>query len=495
MVKREQHPTRQSLMVHRTKSSQRKPMMAVPRGQRPKNVKEITEPNPFLEAALGYARRGWAVLPLKPRSKDPLGTKGVYDATTNEDAIRRYWRDFPDCNVGIRTGEASNLVVIDVDVKPGKHGDMTLASLVEQYGSLPTTAEVFTSGRGRHYYFKHAFMAATGRGALGPDIDVQSDGLYVVAPPSIHPDGPTYTWEASGHDLAELPNWLVTLTRPRDTANRTKGQTYNYLPPDPALTRSNTSGEVEGEVCGKSGEIIPTKGTRWAMGLDRDVPMAKVLRLPVRPDGSSPKFSCILPGHGPDTSPSAALFLSTEGPGAGRDILYKCFHQGETILTLPMVRASLGYGAVTLFKHLKSNKEGSGDEGNVWEKHNVEHLTWRLRLLYEAGALRPSEVEHRPLPDDAPADVKIIYAGFLLLLGLKWNIDRWYGNGTTFSWKFAAPWWGGGLTEWRTRVAITWLLKEEYTMTEEAGQTRYKTPQHLHRPKLLVDTTELPYTK
>jgi hypothetical protein len=483
MVTREQHPCT---------TVRRRPLMAVLRGK-PKRADatgDTTEPNPLLEAALEYARRGWAVLPLKPRSKTPIGTKGVYDATSNADMIIRYWSEYPDANVGIRTGEASNLVVIDVDAKPGKRGDRTLASLIEQYGPLPTTAEVFTSGRGRHYYFKYADMTATGPGALGPDIDVQSEGGYVVAPPSIHPDGPTYVWEASGAELADLPDWLVTLPRPKDTIKRSKRYTYDYSPPNTlALTRSNTSGEVA--VCG--GEIIPVRGTRWAMGLDRDISMAQALGLPVRPDGGSPKFRCILPGHGPDASPSAALFLSTEGPGAGRDILYKCFHQGETTLTLPMVRASLARGAVTLFKHLKPKQEGSEGEGGTWEKHGVEHLTWRLRLLYEAGRLRPLPVEHRPLPDDAPADVKTVYAGFLLLLGLKWHVDQWRGNGTAFSWQFAAPWCGGGLTEWRTREAIRWLLKEEYTRTDEAGETRYRTPRHLHWPRLPVNTEELPY--
>jgi hypothetical protein len=95
MVRRDQHPPQQT---HRTLTVRpgptRKPMMAVPRGQRPKTVKEVAEPNPFLEAALEYARRGWAVFPLAPHSKETIkGSNGHNDAATTEKAIRRWWSD------------------------------------------------------------------------------------------------------------------------------------------------------------------------------------------------------------------------------------------------------------------------------------------------------------------------------------------------------------------------------------------------------------------
>lgn len=58
----------------------------------------------LLAAALSYAERGWSVLPLKARSKAPLGKlvpHGLKDATTNPDTIRAWWAECADANVGL----------------------------------------------------------------------------------------------------------------------------------------------------------------------------------------------------------------------------------------------------------------------------------------------------------------------------------------------------------------------------------------------------------
>jgi Bifunctional DNA primase/polymerase, N-terminal len=43
-------------------------------------------------------------------------------------------------------------------------------------------------------------------------VDVKSDGGYAMVPPSVHPDGPTYTW-ANDEPIATAPDWLLALTR------------------------------------------------------------------------------------------------------------------------------------------------------------------------------------------------------------------------------------------------------------------------------------------
>ena len=76
------------------------------------------------DAALGYAGRGWPVLPIEPRGKAPLGRlvpHGVLDATTDPARIRAWWRARPDANVGIATG-APGPDVLDVDTKHGRNG-------------------------------------------------------------------------------------------------------------------------------------------------------------------------------------------------------------------------------------------------------------------------------------------------------------------------------------------------------------------------------------
>lgn len=164
--------------------------------------------NERLEAALSYAMRGWHVFPLMPGGKVPFaGTRGFRDATTDPETIQGWWQEKPDANVGIATGSASGLVVLDIDPRAG--GD--LDELVVEYGDLPDTPQVHTGGGGQHLYFEHPGGSLRGAtGVLGPGVDVKADGGYVVAPPSV--TARAYEWEvSSGPDdvpLAPLPAWI-----------------------------------------------------------------------------------------------------------------------------------------------------------------------------------------------------------------------------------------------------------------------------------------------
>ncbi len=108
-----------------------------------------------LDAALAYAKKGWAVLPLRgklPAIAKADGGRGVHDATTDTDTIKAWWTKWPDANVGVACGEASGFWTLDIDPRHG--GDETLAELEELHGQLPATVEQFTGGGGRHILFK-----------------------------------------------------------------------------------------------------------------------------------------------------------------------------------------------------------------------------------------------------------------------------------------------------------------------------------------------------
>src|SRR2546425_645780 len=111
-----------------------------------------------LAAALQYAQRGWAVFPLVAGTKQPLTTNGFKAATTDPGQVRLWWTEYPDANIGVATGKASGITVLDVDVKPwqGKQGDKTLAALIDEHGAPPPTLKQTTWSGGTQYVFAYA---------------------------------------------------------------------------------------------------------------------------------------------------------------------------------------------------------------------------------------------------------------------------------------------------------------------------------------------------
>jgi hypothetical protein len=184
----------------------------------------------FGRSARAYAERGLHVFPLRPGRKDPCpGSHGERDATTDAATIDRWGRQWPDANVGIVPG-ASGLFVLDVDVR--NFGHESLAVLP----ALPDTATTCTGGGGWHYWFRRT-QALDGRRCKTLHVDgVNVSGIdvkgvcsgYVVAPPSIHPSGRRYLWEASSRvdeiPIAEAPGWLV------DLAHRSGKRAIQHTP-------------------------------------------------------------------------------------------------------------------------------------------------------------------------------------------------------------------------------------------------------------------------
>jgi hypothetical protein len=168
---------------------------------------EDTEP---FRQVQDYARRGFQVFPLKPRTKEPATRRGLYEATNNAATLRRWFTGAHPYNVAIRTGVPSGVFVLDVD---GEQGFSSLAELVEHHGLLPSTL-VSTTGKGRHYWFNARSPIPCSVGKIAPGIDIRGDGGYVVAPPSIHPSGAPYRW-VNGENPADAPGWLLNLARHR----------------------------------------------------------------------------------------------------------------------------------------------------------------------------------------------------------------------------------------------------------------------------------------
>lgn len=181
-------------------------------------------------AALAYAGLGWAVVPLHeptahgctcsagPRctsaGKHPRTEHGVREASTDPDAIVRWWTTWPTANVGIATGLPSGVVVLDLDPRNGS--EATMETFAGQHGPLAPTVEALTGGGGSHHFYRHPRLAAgleVWNTTIGAGVEVKATGLLVVAEPSLHPSGRRYAWETSSHpldgtELAELPTWI-----------------------------------------------------------------------------------------------------------------------------------------------------------------------------------------------------------------------------------------------------------------------------------------------
>lgn len=162
----------------------------------------------FVEAALSYRERGWGPLPLKPQDKVPQWPWRMFQTQLPSPwVIQRWWALEPESNVGLVTGAVSGLVVVDVDLAKVPDAGGQLAELFG--GELPPSPLVRTGSGGLHLYFAHPGEKVGNRAGLLPGVDVRGDGGYVVAPPSIHPDGGAYKWEIEA-PLAPVPAALLT---------------------------------------------------------------------------------------------------------------------------------------------------------------------------------------------------------------------------------------------------------------------------------------------
>lgn len=163
-------------------------------------------------AALGYAKRGWSVVPLRAREKLPLVPWQEYQSRrAAEHEIERWLARWPDANLGIVTGTVSGIVVIDVDPRHG--GAESLARLELANAPLPPTVEACSGGGGRHLYFEAPPTELRSRAGVAPGIDLRAEGALVVAPPSVHPSGGIYRWregcDPAALAPAALPQWLL----------------------------------------------------------------------------------------------------------------------------------------------------------------------------------------------------------------------------------------------------------------------------------------------
>lgn len=184
-------------------------------------------------AARSLASAGVPVFPCLADEKRPLTRRGFLDASSNAAHVAEWWSHTPNANIGIPTGAASGVVVVDVDVHGPTDGRVAWkraadAGLVNGAGLL-----VRTPTGGTHAYFP----ATPGREqrswqAAAAGIDFRGDGGYIIAPPSQRTiDGSTKRYKVT--DIAAHSIGPVDAGRLRD-----------FLDPRPATPGRSGGGSM-----------------------------------------------------------------------------------------------------------------------------------------------------------------------------------------------------------------------------------------------------------
>jgi len=138
-----------------------------------------------------YRNEGLNVIPCRvPEEKCDRGVAKKPTISWKEFQDEKFEGDIkPDANIAIICGKISeNLVVIDIDVS-----DLDLVNQI--YPNALKETRVVQTGSGKyHLYFRVYDLPKSLRlnKPNGDHIDVQVNGTYVIAPPSIHPNGNEY---------------------------------------------------------------------------------------------------------------------------------------------------------------------------------------------------------------------------------------------------------------------------------------------------------------
>jgi hypothetical protein len=173
------------------------------------------------DEAVRVARCGLPVFPLNPATgkpylnahmaaalaipEPPQGQGGFKFARSDEPSVRAMWAGRPDAQIGIPTGKASGLYVLDIDRKNDKDG---FAILAANDWEPDATYWMNTPSGGRHYYYSIPRDGVghwrTDSDVLGKGIDRKGDGGFVR--------WYGHAWGGEALPLVPPPEWMLSAT-------------------------------------------------------------------------------------------------------------------------------------------------------------------------------------------------------------------------------------------------------------------------------------------
>jgi hypothetical protein len=145
---------------------------------------------PLWEAGPFLAVNGVPVFPCVAGGKVPLVRHGLADATVDGRVAERWWRRWPQANVGVPTGLVSGCDVVDVDVRVTGSGFEAFDRAGTCVDAGGWVMRVVTPSGGVHVYYptdpgrpQHSWVCGAAH------VDFRGCGGAVVVPPSVGVDG------------------------------------------------------------------------------------------------------------------------------------------------------------------------------------------------------------------------------------------------------------------------------------------------------------------
>jgi hypothetical protein len=147
----------------------------------------------LIDYAIAYKERGYSVIPIRYKTKLPLIKWEEYQERQATEAEIKQWFSENNSNIAIVLGRVSGgeqwLVVTEFDAVT--EFEKFVIKVEEKLGYKPQEiTPVIRTSRGYHVYW---LVKEPTVSCHFPTVEIRSDGNYVLAPPSIHPGGTTYT--------------------------------------------------------------------------------------------------------------------------------------------------------------------------------------------------------------------------------------------------------------------------------------------------------------
>jgi len=159
-------------------------------------------PSCLKEHALKYVETlGLSIIPIRRSDKKPyIKWEQYQEKAAPPSQIEEWWSRWPDANIGLVTGKASGVVVIDIDVLA--EAEPALRKIIPGFDDIVPMSE--TPRGGKHLFFLHPGQEISNNSkTVVPGSDFRGDGGYSILPPSLNDKGVPYRWY-EGKSLFEL---------------------------------------------------------------------------------------------------------------------------------------------------------------------------------------------------------------------------------------------------------------------------------------------------